>query len=81
MKDIDIFHYAGQDEPAERAQALLDEGPHQVPVFNEPAREILRRMANRYLNDPESQVNMIRMEPGTAGGIRVDITLGLADLF
>ena len=71
----EILHYAGQDEPADLAQAL------QVPVFNEPARETLRRMANRYLNDPNSQVNMIRMEPGIAGGIRVDITLELADIF
>jgi len=81
LKELDIFHYAGQDEPADLAQALLDEGLHQVPIFNEPSREILRRMANRYLNDPDSQVDMIRMEPGTAGGIRVNITLELADLF
>ena len=81
LKEIDQFHHAGQDEPADLAQALLDEGLHQVPIFNEPAREILRRMANRYLNDPDSQVNMIHIEQGTAGGIRVNISLELAGLF
>jgi hypothetical protein len=80
LKEIDQFHHAGQDEPADLVQ-VLDEGLHQVPIINEPAREILRRMANRYLNDPDSQVNMIHIEQGTAGGIRVEITLELADLF
>ena len=78
---FDLFHHACQDEPANLARAFLDEGLRQVPVFNEPAGEILRHMANRYLNDPDSQVNMIHMEPGTGGGIRVEITLELADLF
>ena len=78
---FDIFHYADQDELADLAPVFLVERPHQVPIFVGPAREILRRMADRYLNDPDSQVNMIRMEPGTAGGIRVDITLELANLF
>jgi len=58
----------------------LDELPHQVPILNEPAVEVLRRLANRYLNELNSQVDMVRMEPGPAGGIRVVITLELADL-
>jgi hypothetical protein len=33
------------------------------------------------LNHPDSQVDMVRMEPGPAGGIRMVITLELADLF
>jgi hypothetical protein len=82
LKEINVFHYAGQQGPAGPAEAFLDEWPHRVPDFNEPlaARELLRRLANRYLNEPDSQVDVVRIEPGRAGGIRVVITLELADL-
>jgi hypothetical protein len=76
-KEIDAFDYAAQQAAAGPAQASLDEFPHQEP--NEPAVEVLRRLANRYLNQPGSQVD-IRMEPGPAGGIRMVITLELAEL-
>jgi hypothetical protein len=76
---MDIFD-AVRNAEAGPAQAFLDELPHQVPVLNEPAAEVLRRLANRYLNELDSQVDMVRMEPGPAGGIRVVITLELADL-
>ena len=46
----------------------------------EPATEVLRQLASRYLNQPDSQVDMVRMEPGLGGRIRVVITLELADL-
>ena len=46
----------------------------------EPATEVLRRLATRYLNQPDSQVDMVRMEPSLRGGIRVVITVELADL-
>ena len=79
LKEMDIFD-AGRNAEAGPAQAFLDELPHQVPALNEPAAEVLRRLANRYLNELDSQVDMVRMEPGPAGGIRVVITLELADL-
>ena len=75
-----MIGYAGQHGGAGPAQAFLDEWPHQVPIPNELAREVLRRLANGYLHQPGSQVEMVRMEPGPAGGIQVVITLELAGL-
>ncbi len=75
-----MIGYAGQHGGAGPAEAFLNEWPYQVPVPNEPAREVLRRLANHYLHQPGSQVEMVRMEPGPAGGIQVVITLELADL-
>jgi hypothetical protein len=77
---IDIFDYAGQHTAPGPAQAWLDELPHQDPVLNEPATEALRRLARRYLNQPNSQVEMVRMEPAPTGGIMVVITLELVGL-
>ena len=79
LKELDIFGYVDQRAAASPGLAHLDEWPHQIPAFGEPATEILRRLANRYLNLPETQVDMVRMEPGQAGRIRVVITLELAD--
>jgi len=78
-REIDIFDYAGQHAPAP-APAFVDELPHQAHVPIEPATEVLRRLASRYLNQPGSQVDMVRMEPGLGGGVRVVITVELADL-
>jgi hypothetical protein len=80
LKVVDIFGHPGLNVPAGPAQAFVDELPHQVPVFNEPARDVLRRLVNRCLNEPTSKIDMVRMGPGPAGGVRVVITLDLADL-
>lgn len=57
------------------ARAFLDGLPHQDPVPNGRANELLRELAILYLREPNSQVAIIRMEPGHAHGIKVDITL------
>jgi len=75
---IDIFDYAGQHTAPGPAQAWLDELPHQDPVLNEPATEAVRRLARRYLNQLNSQVVMVRMEPAPTG-IMVVITLAFSD--
>ena len=80
LKEFDIFGYVDQLAAAGPGLARLDEWPRQVPAPGEPATEILRRFANRYLNHPNSQVDMVCMEPRPAGGIRMVITLELADL-
>jgi hypothetical protein len=54
--------------------------PDQIPVPNRRATEVLRQLAILYLNDPNSQLDMIRMEPGYAGGVMVVITLKLTDV-
>jgi hypothetical protein len=62
------------------ARAFLNERPHQGSVPNGLANEVLRQLAILYLREPNSQVAMIRMEPGHAHGVRVVITVELADL-
>ncbi len=50
------------------------------PVPNERTSEVLRQLANLYLNDPNSKVAAIRMEPGHADEVTVVVTLKLTDL-
>jgi hypothetical protein len=54
--------------------------PHLGPVPNEQASEVLRQLANLYLNDPNSKVAAICMEPGHANEVTVVINLKLTDL-
>jgi hypothetical protein len=42
--------------------------------------ETLRRLAGRYLDNPESLVNAVRLEPGTSGRFLVIIMLETADI-
>jgi hypothetical protein len=56
-----------------------------VPIANwiprgQPAGENLRRLAFRYLQHPDSQVDLVSMEPGPAGLCKVVIVLELADV-
>jgi hypothetical protein len=44
------------------------------------ANEVLRQLAILYLREPNSQVSVIRMEPDAVHGVRVFITLELANL-
>lgn len=62
------------------AQAFVDEQPSQGPVPNGWANENLWQLAILYLRDPNLQDIVIHMEPGDASGIRVLITLNLANL-
>ena len=51
-----------------------------MPGHGQPARENLRRLANCYLHHPDSQVEMVRMEPHAAGRCKVVIILETADV-
>jgi hypothetical protein len=62
------------------ARGFLGELPHQGPVPNGTANEILRQLAILYLREPNSRVAVIRMEPGHARGVRVVIALDLEDI-
>jgi hypothetical protein len=80
-----MFDGPAQNAAAGPARAFLDErpplnegAPQAVP--NRLANEVLRQLAILYVREPNSQVAMIRMEPGLARGVRVVITLELADL-
>ena len=59
--------------------ALPDPSAHWVPALGQSTAENLRRLASRYLNHPDSQIDMVRMEPGSAGRYKVVIVLEMAD--
>jgi hypothetical protein len=48
-------------------------------MLGQPAVENLRRLASRYIYHPDSQVNAVRMEPGTGGRYKVVIILEMTD--
>ena len=46
-----------------------------------PQANGLRILAGRFLNNPDTLVNMLRIEPGPGGSFEVWIALELADIF
>ena len=40
----------------------------------------LRRLADRYVNNPDSVIGVVRLEPGPSGGFQVVIIVEVADL-
>jgi hypothetical protein len=76
------FGYAPQQvAPGPIQAAFFNLPPHQNPAPGQPAAVNLRQFASHYLHHPNSQVNMIFMEPGPAGHCRMTIILDMADLF
>ncbi|KAH8978300.1 hypothetical protein EDB83DRAFT_1545512 [Lactarius deliciosus] len=61
-------------------QTLAVVQPRQNPTIGISAAENLRRLADRYVNNPASLVSVVRLEPGPSGGFQVVIILGMADL-
>ena len=79
-KVIDAFNDDVQQAAASATLAFPNEVPHQDPVPNGRASEVLRQLALLYFNDPNSQLATIRMEPDRADGVMVVITLKLTNL-
>ena len=77
---IDAFNHDVQQAAAGPAPAFVDDVPHQDPVPNRRASEVLRQLALLYLNDPNSQLTMVRVGPGHANEVTVDISLKLTNL-
>jgi hypothetical protein len=65
--------------PGPTRAELTDPWAYNAPVRDYPPPDNLRRLARRYLDHPDSQVDMVRMEPGHAGRFKVVITLDMAD--
>ena len=47
--------------------AFPDPSTHRPHALGQPAVENLRRLASRRVHHPDSQVDMVRMEPGALG--------------
>lgn len=54
--------------------------PRQDPTIRTSVADSLRRLADRYVNNPDSAVGVVRLEPGPSGGFQVVIILEVADL-
>lgn len=76
-QDHDFFAYIPQHVAPGPPPAAFP----RVPTLNQVTRtENLRRLANRYLDDPNAQVRMISTEEGTAGGFQVVIILEMPNV-
>ena len=62
--------------PQDQASAIL----YQTQIFDMSVMEGLRRLARRYVNSPESLVNVVRLEPSTSGRFQIVIILEVADI-
>jgi hypothetical protein len=54
--------------------------PHAAPPADMPPANGLRNLAGHFLNNPDTLVNMLRIEPGPGGRFVVWIELELADI-
>ena len=70
------------DAPGLVQAALPHPFVHRIPTPALPPQagvENLRRLASHYLHHPDAQVNMITMEAGTAGRIKVAVIFETPD--
>ena len=65
--------------PGPTQAAFSSSSTHLAADVGQQAAENLRRLASRYIHHPDSQVGMVRMEPGSAGRSKVVIVLEVAD--
>ncbi len=73
--EYNIFGDAAQPAQAGTAPDGLNAWPHEDPALGEATAGILRQLASRYLDHPDSQVDMVCVERDPAGGFRVIIAL------
>ena len=67
--------YAHLRDTAGPLQVQFSAPRDQTQVFDMSVADILRRLAGRYVNDPQSLVNAIHLEPGPSGRFQVVIIL------
>ena len=52
----------------------------EAQAIDMPVPERLRRLARRYVDNPESLVNGVHLEPGPSGRFQVVITIDITDV-
>ncbi|KAH9165927.1 hypothetical protein EDB89DRAFT_2076363 [Lactarius sanguifluus] len=77
-----IFGYAPADPAVGPPQYFPgpEPLPYQAPLANAAPADGLRNLAGRYINNPGTRINMLRIEPGIAGHFEVWIVLEMADI-
>jgi hypothetical protein len=78
-RDDGLYGHGAQFPAAEDIPGVW---PHPPPLADPdmPAND-LKVLAIRILNNPNTRVNMLRIEPGAGGHFEVWLTLELANLF
>jgi hypothetical protein len=74
------YGYGAHPPVADPPEAFLGGQPHAAPPADVPPANGLRNLAGRFLNNPDTLVNMLRIEPGPGGRFAVWIELELADI-
>ncbi|KAF8495766.1 hypothetical protein F5888DRAFT_539083 [Russula emetica] len=74
--------YAPLQEAVTSSSFEIETGaaPDQAQVLDMSIPERLRRLAGRYVNDPESLVNGVHLEPGPSGRFQIVITIEIGDV-
>jgi len=78
--DNENASYAPPPEATSLLQAEANPPRDQTHVFDMSVAEGLRRLAERHINNPESLVNEVRVEPSPSGRFRVVITVEIASI-
>jgi len=76
-----LFLYGAQPLATDPPEAFPGVWLHPAAPVNVPPANGLRNLANRYLNNPDTHVNMLWIEPGPGGRFQVWFALELADIF
>jgi len=74
------YGYGARLPAAHPLEAYPGVQPHAAPPADMPPANGLRNLASRFLNNPDTLVNMLRIEPGPGGRFMVWIELELADI-
>ncbi|KAH9973716.1 hypothetical protein BGW80DRAFT_220036 [Lactifluus volemus] len=75
-RPYNLDHASGRAAPAQ--EAVPDPLVHHALPPDEAVGDCLRLLAIRLLGYPDSQIDMLRMEPGAAGRVRVSISFEMA---
>jgi hypothetical protein len=71
--------YAPWHEAVDSLQVEMGTAPYEGGL-DLSAPERLRRLAGRYVNDPESLINGVHLEPGPSGRFQIVITIEIGDI-
>ncbi|KAH9015751.1 hypothetical protein EDB83DRAFT_2528944 [Lactarius deliciosus] len=76
-----LFGYDAQFPAADPPETFPGVWQHPAPLVNMPPANGLRNLAGRYLNNPDTRINMVWIEPSLKGRFKVWIALKSADIF
>ena len=71
--------YAPPHETVDPPQVQMDMGPNEG-ALDMSVPERLRRLAGRYVNNPDSTVNGVYLECGPSGRFQVVVTIDIGDV-